>query len=78
MTGVLQELWERIASAQPAPPAWVVAVTGLAALLLVLNTWSWRLAGQVITIAHEGGHALCPCCPDAGWRGSGCTRTAPG
>ena len=58
MSGVLRSLWERIASAQPAPPAWVVAVTGLAALLLVLSTWSWRLVGQVITIAHEGGHAL--------------------
>ena len=55
---VLHRLWERIASAQPAPPAWVVAVTGLAALLLVLNTGSWRLAGKVITIAHESGHAL--------------------
>ena len=55
---VLDRLWEQITSAQPAPPAWVVAVTGLAALLLVLNTGSWRLAGQVITIAHEGGHAL--------------------
>ena len=58
MSGVLHTLWDRIASAQPAPPAWVVAVTGLAALLLVLNTALWRLAGQVITIAHEGGHAL--------------------
>ena len=58
MSSVPHSLWERIASAQPAPPAWVVAVTGLAALLLVLNTRSWRLAGQVITIAHEGGHAL--------------------
>ena len=55
---VLERLWDRIASAQPAPPAWLVAVTGLAALLIVLNTASWRLAGQVITIAHEGGHAL--------------------
>ena len=25
---------------------------------MVLNTGSWRLAGKVITIAHEGGHAL--------------------
>ena len=58
MNGALHTLWDRIASAQPAPPAWVVAVTGLAALLLVLNTALWRLAGQVITIAHEGGHAL--------------------
>jgi Peptidase M50B-like len=55
---VLDRLWERISSVQPVPPAWVVAVTGLAALLVVLNTGSWRAAGKVITIAHEGGHAL--------------------
>jgi hypothetical protein len=51
-------LWERVSGTQPAPPAWVVGVTALAALLVVLNTGSWRLAGKVITIAHEGGHAL--------------------
>ena len=55
---VLQRLWERISSAQPAPPAWVVGVTCLAALLVVLNAQSWRLTSKVITIAHEGGHAL--------------------
>ena len=55
---VLDRLWERISSVQPLPPAWVVGVTGLAALLIVLNAGSWRLAGKVITIAHEGGHAL--------------------
>jgi hypothetical protein len=55
---VLDRLWERISSVQPLPPAWVVGVTGLAALLVVLNAGSWRLAGKVITIAHEGGHAL--------------------
>ena len=55
---VLDRLWDHVYASQPAPPAWVVGVTALAALLLVLNTPSWRLAGQVITIAHEGGHAL--------------------
>ena len=55
---VLTRLWDHVYASQPAPPAWVVGVTALAALLLVLNTPSWRLAGQVITIAHEGGHAL--------------------
>jgi hypothetical protein len=55
---VLARLWDHIKAAQPAPPAWVVAVTALVALLVVLNTGSWRLAGKVITIAHEGGHAL--------------------
>ena len=55
---VLTRLWERVSGSQPLPPAWVVAVTGVAALLIVLNTESWRVAGKVITIAHEGGHAL--------------------
>jgi hypothetical protein len=55
---VLARVWERIAGSQPLPPAWVVGLTGLAALIVVLNTGSWRLAGKVITIAHEGGHAL--------------------
>jgi hypothetical protein len=55
---VLDRLWERISSVQPLPPAWVVGVTGLAAVLVVLNAGSWRLTGKVITIAHEGGHAL--------------------
>jgi Peptidase M50B-like len=55
---VLDRVWEGISSIQPLPPAWVVGVTGLAALLVVLNAGSWRLAGKVITIAHEGGHAV--------------------
>jgi Peptidase M50B-like len=49
---------QRLAATQPAPPAWVAGVTALASLLIVLNRGSWRLAGKVITIAHEGGHAL--------------------
>ncbi len=55
---VLIRVWDRIANVQPVPPSWVVAVTALAALAIVANTGTWRLAGKVITIAHEGGHAL--------------------
>jgi hypothetical protein len=55
---VLARGWERVSASQPVPPAWVVGAAGLAALVIVLNTASWRLAGKVITIAHEGGHAL--------------------
>jgi len=55
---VLIRVWDRVSGSQPLPPAWVVGLTGLAALIVVLNTGSWRLAGKVITIAHEGGHAL--------------------
>ena len=55
---VLHTLWDRVSGSQPLPPAWVVGLTALVALAVVLNTGSWRLTGKVITIAHEGGHAL--------------------
>ncbi len=55
---VLTRLWDRVSGSQPLPPAWVIGLTGLLALVVVLNAGSWRLAGKVITIAHEGGHAL--------------------
>jgi hypothetical protein len=55
---VLERLWDRVSGSQPLPPAWVVGLTALIALVVVLNTGSWRLTGKVITIAHEGGHAL--------------------
>jgi len=55
---VLARLWDRVSGTQTLPPAWVIAGTALVALAVVLNTGSWRLAGKVITIAHEGGHAL--------------------
>ena len=55
---VAAELWDRVAGTQPAPPIWVVAVSGAAALLVVLSPQAWHLARNAITIAHEGGHAL--------------------
>jgi Peptidase M50B-like len=55
---VLARLWDRVSGSQALPPAWVIGLTALGALAVVLNTGSWRLAGKVITIAHEGGHAL--------------------
>ena len=55
---VLARLWDRVSGSQPLPPAWVVGLSGLLALCVVLNSQSWRVTGKVITIAHEGGHAL--------------------
>ena len=55
---VLSRLWDRVSGSQPLPPAWLIIVTAVAALLIVANTRTWRLAGKVVTIAHEGGHAL--------------------
>jgi len=55
---VLQHLWDRVTGTQPAPPDWVVAVSGAVALVVVVNGWFWHLTRNAITIAHEGGHAL--------------------
>jgi Peptidase M50B-like len=55
---VIAVLWDRVSGTQPLPSAWVIGLAGLVALVVVLNTPAWRLAGKVITIAHEGGHAL--------------------
>jgi hypothetical protein len=51
------DLLDRILHVQPAPSATIVAGTGVVALLLVSYRRSWRLVRNVITIAHEGGHA---------------------
>ena len=51
-------LWERLAGTQPAPPLWVITVSGVVALVIVLHARGWQLARNAITIAHEGGHAL--------------------
>jgi Peptidase M50B-like len=51
-------LWERLSGTQAVPPTWVVVVSGLAALVVVLDVRGWYLARNAITIAHEGGHAL--------------------
>ena len=55
---VLARLWDRVSGSQPLPPAWLIGLTGLLAIAVVLDSRSWRLTGKVITIAHEGGHAL--------------------
>lgn len=47
-----------IFGAQPNPTVWVPVVTGAIALLLVLSNAPWRLSRNLVTIVHEGGHAL--------------------
>jgi hypothetical protein len=55
---LLTSLWHRLLDPQPAPPPLLVAATAVAALVLVLTYQSWKVGRHVITIAHEGGHAL--------------------
>jgi hypothetical protein len=56
--GLIHELWDRVCGTQAVPPVWVMASSGIIALLIVLNARTWHLARNSITIAHEGGHAL--------------------
>ncbi len=55
--GVLSSLADVLA-AQPDPPAVVVLGTAALALVVVGIRGVWRVLRNVVTIAHEGGHAL--------------------
>ncbi len=54
----LTDLWHQITVAQPAPHAWIVLATAAVALAAVVLDQVWRWTRNVVTIAHEGGHAL--------------------
>jgi len=55
---VLSQIWERATTTQPAPEPAVVVAVALVALALVLLPRAWSLTRHVVTISHEGGHAL--------------------
>jgi peptidase M50B-like protein len=57
-TANINNLWDRVTGTQPDPPWWLVALAGLIALVVVGHRPTWRVARNVVTIAHEGGHAL--------------------
>lgn len=54
----ISELWDRVTGTQPAPPWWLIIGVGVIALGAVLHAPTWHVARNVVTIAHEGGHAL--------------------
>ncbi|MFJ8576965.1 M50 family metallopeptidase [Micromonospora sp. NPDC093277] len=54
----LTTLWDKLLSAQPAPPPLLVLITAVVALAVVVTRVPWRVARNAVTIAHEGGHAL--------------------
>jgi Peptidase M50B-like len=55
---MLSDLWDSIEVYRVDPPFEVVLVTGLVALLCVTIDAVWRPARNVVTIVHEGGHAI--------------------
>ena len=58
MREVLSQIWSRATASQPAPEPAVVVTTAALALALVLVPRAWTLTRHVVTISHEGGHAL--------------------
>jgi hypothetical protein len=65
LSGVLGDLgqraggvWHHAFTAQPLPPRWLVLGSGALALAVVASSRVWPVARTVVTIVHEGGHAL--------------------
>ncbi|SEG27600.1 Peptidase M50B-like [Nonomuraea solani] len=54
----MDKLWAHLIKVQPDPDPWVVLVSALAALLIVGFRLPWQVSRGLVTIAHEGGHAL--------------------
>jgi hypothetical protein len=51
-------MWHHAFTVQAAPPRWLVLGAGVFALLVVGSPRVWPVARTVVTIVHEGGHAL--------------------
>ena len=58
MGELIAEVWRRAVAVQPVPPPAVVALTAVLAVLAVLSPRLWRFTRLLVTITHEGGHAV--------------------
>ena len=64
-SGVLGDLWRRADgvlhhafAAQALPPQWLVVASAALALAAVASARVWPITRTVVTIVHEGGHAM--------------------
>ena len=64
-SGITGDLWRRAGDAwhhalatQPLPPLWLVVGSGVLALVVVASARVWPVARTVVTMVHEGGHAI--------------------
>jgi hypothetical protein len=55
---VLEQIWAAATTPVPPPDQYVVLAAGLVALTVVVVGPVWRVVRHVITIAHEGAHAV--------------------
>ena len=54
---MLEQIWERALTTQPAPSTTVVLVVALAALLTTWSPVGYRVVRHLVTLLHEAGHA---------------------
>ena len=54
---MLEQIWERALTPQPAPSSTVVLVVALAALLTTWSPVGYRVVRHLVTLLHEAGHA---------------------
>ncbi|GLZ81094.1 membrane protein [Actinorhabdospora filicis] len=52
------DVLDKLVATQPTPPLYIVIVTAVLALGVVIWRPLWKPARNIVTIAHEGGHAL--------------------
>lgn len=55
---VITRIWQRATASQPAPRPEVVGVIAVVGLVLVLYRRCWPITRLLVTITHEGAHAL--------------------
>ncbi len=51
-------LWHHAFATQPVPPLWLIVGSGVLALAVVASARVWPVARTVVTMVHEGGHAI--------------------
>ncbi len=51
-------VWHHAFATQPMPPLWLVIGSGVLALAVVASARVWPVARTVVTMVHEGGHAV--------------------
>ena len=54
----LAHLWDRLTATGPVLATWLIALTAAVAFVVVASHRIWQVSRNVVTLAHEGGHAV--------------------
>lgn len=54
----LANFWDRVTATGPVLATWLVALTAAVAFAVVASHRVWHVSRNVVTLAHEGGHAV--------------------